>query len=103
VGEQGSTTSRRSLSWWVAFAAATALVMLWTLQLYFAPPAPRRGLLFGQVLAIQAITWYTWLALLPLILHLACRLRRAQRSWRAELPVQLLVAALVAIVYAHSS
>jgi two-component sensor histidine kinase len=95
-----STTPRVRVSWRAAIIVATALVALWTLQLYFAPPAPRRQLPFTRVAAIQAVTWYTWLLLLPLILRVVRRVRVGHGEQRMDLPVQLFAAA--AIAFTHS-
>jgi len=68
----------------LAIIVATALVALWSLQLYFAPPAPRRQLPFSTVALIQAVTWYTWLLLLPLILRVVRRVRLGGTAWRMD-------------------
>ena len=97
-----SLAPRRTIrvSWRLAIIVATALVALWSLQLYFAPPAPRRQLPFSTVALIQAVTWYTWLLLLPLILRVVRRVRLGGTAWRMDLPVQLLAGA--AFAFAHS-
>jgi len=99
-------TGRRDLpaaplrvSWRTAFLVATALVALWSLQLYFAPPAPRRQLPFITVALIQCVTWYTWLLLLPLMLRVLRRVRLIDGGWHTDLPLQL--AASAAIAFAH--
>jgi signal transduction histidine kinase len=96
----GGSASSVRVRWYVAFVVATVLVALWTLQLYFAPPAPRRELPFVTVGALQAISWYTWLLLLPLILRVVRRVRLTEGGWRVDLPFQLIAAA--GFAFAHS-
>ena len=91
------------VSWRAAFIVATALVVLWSLQLYFAPPAPRRQLPFLTVALIQSVTWYTWLLLLPLILHVVRRVRFVEGGWHTDFPVQLVAAAAIAFAHAELS
>jgi len=91
------------VSWRAAFLVATALVALWSLQLYFAPPAPRRQLPFITVALIQAVTWYTWLLLLPVMLRVVRRVRFVDGGWHKDLPVQLVAAAAIAFAHAELS
>ena len=98
-----STSAPVHISWRTAFIVATALVVLWSLQLYFAPPAPRRQLPFITVALIQAVTWYTWLLLLPVMLLVVRRVRFVAGGWHTDLPLQLAAAAAIAFAHAELS
>ena len=63
----------RSIDWRVALGCALALTVLFAIQQATAPAGTRRDLTFGTALAVQAVTWGTWLLLLPLIIHVAGR------------------------------
>ena len=55
------------MHWRLAAGAAALLAILFAVQQGIATPARRQELDLGTSLALQAITWGTWLLLLPLI------------------------------------
>jgi hypothetical protein len=61
----------RRLNWRLAIAAAALLTILFGVQQWMAQPPTRQDLGLGTSLLLQAITWGTWLLLLPLIMRVA--------------------------------
>ncbi len=82
--------------WRAALWIACALVVLFTLQNYFAPPVLRRPLSLPGVFGLQLINWFTWLLLLPLIVR---AVRRFRTRGRRDLPVQFVVACGVVVLH----
>jgi two-component system LytT family sensor kinase len=61
------------MDWRLASGSAALLAVLFAVQQWIASPAGRREVEFGTSLALQAITWGTWLLLLPSIVWSARR------------------------------
>jgi signal transduction histidine kinase len=87
------------VDWSLAFKVATALVVLFTIQNYVAPPAQRVPASLGTAFIIQAVTWYTWLALLPIIVAAVRRFRESDRPLAGQVPEQLMAAAGVSLLH----
>ena len=63
----------RSIDWRVAVGCALALTLLFAIQQASGPPGARRDVTLATALGLQAVTWATWLLLLPAIAFAARR------------------------------
>ena len=66
-------TTRPRLNWWLVAGCAVLLVILFGVQQWAAQATQRRDLDLPRAIALQAITWGVWLALLPAIVGVANR------------------------------
>jgi signal transduction histidine kinase len=82
--------------WRAALWITCLLVLLFTLQNYFAPPVVRQSLPLLSVFGLQVITWVTWLLLLPLIVR---AVRRFRRRGRRDLLIQVIIAYGVVVLH----
>jgi hypothetical protein len=87
------------VNWRAAFGIAAALIVLFTLQNYLAPPVTRAPPTLQTAFVIQLINWSIWLLLLPTIARAAQRFRGSTGLRREQLPRQLLTAARIALTH----
>jgi two-component system, LytTR family, sensor kinase len=98
IAERENAGSLR-VRWWPAFLVASTLVVLFTMQNLVAPPARLAAQTPGNLLLMQAATWYTWLPLLPLIVRTVRAARHDGKLRAIRLPLQLLSAAYITLLH----
>ena len=69
----GDMLPPRRVNWRLACTGAAILALLFAVQQWAGQSTARRDLPFATSVALQAVTWSVWLALLPLIVRFAGR------------------------------
>ena len=87
------------IDWRIAVTCAAGLTILFAIQNDLAPAIARPNLTLGDHVVLQLIIWFVWLALLPLIWHLARRAREGGRITALVVAQQILYAVGVSVLH----
>ena len=87
------------IPWRMAAACACGLALLFGVQNWITPGALRGNVSLGASLALQLMTWFLWLAMLPLVIRVARKARAAPRVTVSLVARQIVSSVGVAMLY----